>query len=942
MASGALFGGAYQGGAHFEVFSPTGSDPTQLWKVCGGKAVKKVYDKSVKGNVYSIAGGPGCKMQLPKDERKGMWLVQPFLCLQFFLPPGQPISFELSVQDHGGTRRRLIFSSAFSEVKATPLHCQVPLTAVRRGMWLNLVLNVADIVAANFRGQELRAVELIALGAVCRLRKIFTLKQAPPVADAPGDGFVTGEPIPRQADFPPGVDCFTQLVDGAARGAEVEATTAVPQWRPLSEPSVHASIASGASGTPMLPADAAARTLSSTHPDYEGPMHLAFGKRFPVRTPGGLETPGSTHASAAGRRVLRPLSGVHPPAASPSRAGVAAPSNLAVDGGLIGTATSAPSSEASTPQRDRRPKPESLQVSQTLKNLTGSVAPSPPAVRQAPAGSSSLMRGSSTPGASSNVSPTLAADSLAGGVTKSGSARRRHHRLPSLGGAGGEDDPAASISINGLGNSLVDPMAGGSVLGSPAAAAGYSRFRYTEGADEAADDAAASSQNAEDLPLRKHAGSRLRSCRVLYQSEEHGAGMRWGESPGPELPTWHSMYADENLAGSPPRRRISPPPRGMGRAVPLPESDAPVAEPGLSSSSHFQFSTEPRARMGQDPLDDSADGPPQARDAAIDGLLPSDASPRRPEGLPPASQQHPALSTSFTVSDAGEPPDQDSPAAAALLKPPMLSTDTSPGVFMHETSPRQADDGAARSQQRAMLASMCASEVEDSPGGFGRASHDDDGSDVVRGGSLASSGEGAATLSLWGVSRPAAHEPTTPTASQMLAQKRALEGTSSRPVGFGSVDFVAGIGDDGDDVVTEEPVAMQEDVSMAPSGATSSEEEQRSDMQVSEQTPFPMAHDYNLQRAFTPPVITASQVCASPPRPRVVVSPTKHGKKHRLAGSAAGAAGGEVDVGEGSDDDGEQVDLLFDPILHLYYEPKANRFYELLDEDLREGDAAPL
>jgi|AntAceMinimDraft_5_1070358.scaffolds.fasta_scaffold03663_4 hypothetical protein len=39
--------------------------------MCGGKAVKRVYEKSVKGYVYAISGGPGHKMQLPKDERKG-------------------------------------------------------------------------------------------------------------------------------------------------------------------------------------------------------------------------------------------------------------------------------------------------------------------------------------------------------------------------------------------------------------------------------------------------------------------------------------------------------------------------------------------------------------------------------------------------------------------------------------------------------------------------------------------------------------------------------------------------------------------------------------------------------------------------------------------------------------------------------------------------------
>lgn len=53
-----------------------GKDPTGNWKMCGGKAVKRVYEKNVKGYVYAISGGPGHKMQLPKDERRGREYTQ--------------------------------------------------------------------------------------------------------------------------------------------------------------------------------------------------------------------------------------------------------------------------------------------------------------------------------------------------------------------------------------------------------------------------------------------------------------------------------------------------------------------------------------------------------------------------------------------------------------------------------------------------------------------------------------------------------------------------------------------------------------------------------------------------------------------------------------------------------------------------------------------------
>jgi hypothetical protein len=38
----------------------------------------------------------------------------------------QALTLELGISDTTGTRRRLLFSSSFADVKATPLHCQVP------------------------------------------------------------------------------------------------------------------------------------------------------------------------------------------------------------------------------------------------------------------------------------------------------------------------------------------------------------------------------------------------------------------------------------------------------------------------------------------------------------------------------------------------------------------------------------------------------------------------------------------------------------------------------------------------------------------------------------------------------------------------------------------------------------------------------------------------
>eukprot|EP01018_Ginkgo_biloba_P017011 Gb_03558 [translate_table: standard] len=122
--------GPYQGGSSYTIFSAQGSNPVSNCKVCG-KGVQKVYDRSVKGYVYCCGGGPSSKLQFPKDDSKaGLQLVQPYLVLQIFVPQAQHFSLELRVSDTTNTRRKMYLSTSFSELKATPLHCQIPISVV--------------------------------------------------------------------------------------------------------------------------------------------------------------------------------------------------------------------------------------------------------------------------------------------------------------------------------------------------------------------------------------------------------------------------------------------------------------------------------------------------------------------------------------------------------------------------------------------------------------------------------------------------------------------------------------------------------------------------------------------------------------------------------------------------------------------------------------------
>ncbi|KAH7332472.1 hypothetical protein KP509_20G089200 [Ceratopteris richardii] len=126
-----------------------GSNPVSNCKLFG-KSVQKVYDKAVKGYVYNCSS-MSSKIQLPKDEKTGLQLVQPYLVLQIFVPQGHQFSFEL------------------------------------------------------------RSLDAIVLGPVCKLRKIFTSRKCP--AQSVLEAKEIEECLPAEHAFLAGVDAPVQVID---------------------------------------------------------------------------------------------------------------------------------------------------------------------------------------------------------------------------------------------------------------------------------------------------------------------------------------------------------------------------------------------------------------------------------------------------------------------------------------------------------------------------------------------------------------------------------------------------------------------------------------------------------------------------------------------------------------------------------------------------------
>ena len=218
----------FQGGTHVELFdaktsalekktpmktrrdddscrAKTSAMPT--WFGCGAR----VYDRAARGYVMCVHGD----VQSCANVRA----TQPILVFQCFANASARFAFEVRVVDTANARRRLVFSSSFTEVKTSTLHCQVPLRDLPRDEWVNVLLPLAELVPACFGSASVgfKAVESIAIRGTCKLRKIFTLRGDMQAQAWTTDAHAAGAPehaivIPRECNFPCGVRAAAHTV----------------------------------------------------------------------------------------------------------------------------------------------------------------------------------------------------------------------------------------------------------------------------------------------------------------------------------------------------------------------------------------------------------------------------------------------------------------------------------------------------------------------------------------------------------------------------------------------------------------------------------------------------------------------------------------------------------------------------------------------------------
>ncbi|XP_066859302.1 protein CFAP20DC isoform X2 [Anser cygnoides] len=210
------------GGPFVEIFSAQGKNPGAKWKIFGNpSAIWKEYDKEIKGFVFVLEGSSQInRMQLPKETKQALGLIQQFLTLQIFVPMGQDFSTELLITDLGNIKRRLYLSTVHKELSVTPLHAKIPLHMIKRKIWCNMCIDLVAFTSEIFRGAVFQSLDGIIISANCKLRKIFTLKSKPQdTAEEDGMCFVPFTPyetidvIPRTCQLNTDVPQVTQLLN---------------------------------------------------------------------------------------------------------------------------------------------------------------------------------------------------------------------------------------------------------------------------------------------------------------------------------------------------------------------------------------------------------------------------------------------------------------------------------------------------------------------------------------------------------------------------------------------------------------------------------------------------------------------------------------------------------------------------------------------------------
>lgn len=176
-----MFKTEFQGGPYVDVYSIQGKDPLSKIKIAGPQAaIRKEFDNDLRTFTLLIEGEPSrSKITIPKNSKVSLHLTQQYLVFQLYIYPSRPFSLEVSVTNEANLKQRIILSNSNREIVVTALHAKMPCSVIKQNSWLNLCLDLHDLISGCFEGSKMVTIDSIIVSANCKLKRMFTLKTKP-------------------------------------------------------------------------------------------------------------------------------------------------------------------------------------------------------------------------------------------------------------------------------------------------------------------------------------------------------------------------------------------------------------------------------------------------------------------------------------------------------------------------------------------------------------------------------------------------------------------------------------------------------------------------------------------------------------------------------------------------------------------------------------------
>ena len=197
-----------QGVTHIEVFTPQLLESLRNCAVSG--SASRVFDRVCKCYVFALYNT--ASLEIPRNAKDSLAILQPFLVVQCYIPRGKSFTIEVAFIDHSNTKRRLVFTHC-REIVRHQLHVRMPNDCFKRDTWVNLCFDVVDFASICFPGQTYKHLDQVRVTAVCRVRRVFTMKAR--LRDTTGED--EGETyyydiVPPTCDLPRHIPCVSQVL----------------------------------------------------------------------------------------------------------------------------------------------------------------------------------------------------------------------------------------------------------------------------------------------------------------------------------------------------------------------------------------------------------------------------------------------------------------------------------------------------------------------------------------------------------------------------------------------------------------------------------------------------------------------------------------------------------------------------------------------------------